>query len=156
MVWLSGVLSPILSHKLRSERLPSSELSCSRNDLVDRGILRVNFARYIWRKVLKKSMIEANPRIIKGFYHVLLELGVILPLGRTTLTGVDARVLRRFIENNYTPQDVLVVMRLPKTDDHVSGKLQEAYDRKTLKGARDVVLKWSLIRHALRRGLSSD
>lgn len=143
MVWLSKVLNPILSHKLRSEGcLPSSKLLPLRDDLENKGILHAAFAQHLWGNMLERSMDEAKDRIITSLYHVLFKLGVILPLGRTTLSGISRSFPRFPFEDKDTPQDVLVVMRLPKTDSNVSEELRRVCATETLKGSREVMLKW--------------
>lgn len=143
VVWLSRVLNPILNHKLRSERrLPSAALCPLRDDLLYKGILRVDFARYLWSNLLDHSTTEESDRTIKGLYGVLFKLGVILPLGRTTMSGTNHRTPRNPFDGEAGPQDVLVVMRLPKTESSVSEDLRQARATVPSRGAREVVLTW--------------
>ena len=53
VVWLSKVLSPILTHKLSDEHPPTGRLCESRDELAYNGVLRVDFARHLWRNVLE-------------------------------------------------------------------------------------------------------
>lgn len=143
VVWLSQVLSPILSHKLQSERPPPTAALCkSRDDLVNNGILHVDFARYLWKSVLDGSTVGSINRMLNGFYRVLLNLDVILPLGRTALSSNDGRISKVPFEDDSTPQDVLVVMRLPDTDSHISEERLHSRFVVPLESAREVMLHW--------------
>lgn len=139
VVWLSQVLNPILSHKPRSECSPPlAELCTSKAELLNKGILRVDFARYLWRDL--KNM---NDSMHTGFYRVLLKLGVILPLGRTTSMGIGGRIPRVTFENENMLQDVLVVMRLPDNCEHISEeRLKATHASVALDGTREGTLKW--------------
>lgn len=142
VVWLSKVLSPILSHKLPDELLGWDQLSKSRDYLVNNGILRVNFARYLWREILDGSTEVESNRIIKGIYSVLLKLGVILPLDRKSLLGIDGHISRVPFEMEGNPQDVLVMMRLADTDEKVSqGRLQTCLSEAP-ESSQEVMMKW--------------
>lgn len=84
-----------------------------------------------------------NDSMHTGFYRVLLKLGVILPLGRTTSMGIGGRIPRVTFENENMLQDVLVVMRLPDNCEHISEeRLKAAHASVALDGTREGTLKW--------------
>ena len=75
-------------------------------------------------------------------YSVLLKLGVILPLGHTSLSGIYGRFSRALFEAEAAIQDMLVVMRLPDTDEHISDKELQDRTAEASEGSREVILKW--------------
>lgn len=123
------------------DRLATSTLLKSRDDLQKNGILRVDMARYLWRKVLDRPTVEENDRIVTGLYRVLLKLGVILPLGHKTFSSIEWYIDKVPIMDEFTPQDVLVVMRLPVNIDNSTKESLQARV-KALEGSPEVVLKW--------------
>ena len=140
MVWLSTVLSPILSHKLRNEILPSPALCGQRDSLFRDGVLRWDFALYLWRPILTQAVRGIEESVVKSLFRVLLKLGVILPLGRTAFSADD--------KVSYTPHrdtnsnDTLVIMRLPEAcREDQKNKIDEAVAR-TLESCRKVKLNW--------------
>lgn len=139
VVWLSHVLSPILSHKLGRQRFLTSDLGALRDDLVDDKILRWRFAQHLWDPVLPRSALQSRTEVGHALYRVLIKLGVVVPLGQTIVSTTDGVASPRGdIHPRTEPPDVLVIMRLRKTcsedqDREIKGRTA---------GGREVVLKW--------------
>ena len=140
VVWLSKVLSPILSHKLLAEDFPTTDLKNQRDSLVHRGVLRWGFAQHLWRDVLTSAGQRSTGRVIGSLFRVLLKLGVILPLGRPAFLS-DRRGSHTSHDDGES-KDMLVIMRL---SEKRSDEQQEAIDSSFVNVHRDcqeVKLKW--------------
>ena len=135
VVWLSKVLSPILSHKLHAEDFPTTALKRQRDSLVRRGVLRWDFVQHIWRDVLAPAKQGSKGRVVEYLFRVLLKLGVILPLGRQAVLS-DRR------GSHTSHGDMLVIMRLP---EECSDEQRRAIDSSVVNVRQDcqeVKLKW--------------
>ena len=140
VVWLSEVLSPILSHKLHPDDFPTIDLKCQRDNLVHRGVLRWDFAQHLWRDVLTPAEQGSKGRVIESLFRVLLKLGVILPLGRPAF--LSDRRGSHTSHGDGESEDMLVIMRLSekRSDEH-----QETIDSSFVnvhRDCREVTLKW--------------
>ncbi|CAN0383216.1 unnamed protein product [Ascophyllum nodosum] len=135
VVWLSKVLSPILSHKLHAEDFLTTALKRQRDSLVRRGVLRWDFVQHIWRDVLAPAKQGSKGRVVESLFRVLLKLGVILPLGRQAVLS-DRR------GSHTSHGDMLVIMRLP---EECSDEQRRAIDSSVVNVRQDcqeVKLKW--------------
>lgn len=116
VVWLSRVLKPILSHKLQDETF-GSDLSPMRDDLVENGVLRWEFALHLWSDFIGHAALQSKEiTVADALFGVLVDLGVALPLGHTTLsTNANPASPAAQGNNSSTPPDMLVIMRLEET-----------------------------------------
>ena len=140
VLWLSDVFSPIMSHKLITETFPSATLSAQRDSLVHDGVLRWEFAEYLWRPVLNKSLKGSEDSVVDFLFRVLLDLGVIIPLDRTTFLANNGVLDTSHGDSKW--KDVLVIMRLPETCCRSKQAELNSSVNKALVGCREVVLKW--------------
>ena len=140
MVWLSKVLSPILSHKLHNEDFPTIALRKQRDSLVHRGVLQWEFALHLWTDVLAPAEQGLKGRVMESLFRVLLNLGVILPLGQPAFLSdqSDSHTSRSERET----KDMLVIMRLPEECSDEQQSAIDAVMAKALHDCREVQLKW--------------
>ena len=143
--WLSELVTPILSHKLKDKHFPTAALSALRDDLVEDRILRWEFARYRWRDVLSHGSLQSGERAAHALYSVLIKLGVILPLATTCGTNEENAVRRpqTIQESSTHPPDMLVLMRLRETLRENQQRLLNRCTMEALRGACEVTLKWT-------------
>ena len=140
VVWLSSVLSPILSHKLAKRPFSTAALNSHRDSLINRGVLRWDFALKLWKPALTSVEREIREDMVDAVFRALIKLGVIIPLGRPVLSA-DGRVSYSSHRDN-DPQEMLVIMRLP---DECTGSKKDDFDnglKEALKHGREVKLKW--------------
>ena len=137
VVWLSKVLSPILSHKLHPEDFPTIALKMQRDSLVHRGVLLWDFAQHIWRDVLTP---ESKRRVIESLFRVLLKLGVILPLGRPAF--LSDRSGSRASHGDEESKDMLVIMRLPEECSDEQRRAIDTSVENVRQDCREVKFKW--------------
>ena len=129
-----------MSHKLHNEDIPTNALMKQRDVLVHRGILRWDFALHLWADVLDPVEERLKGKLIESLFRVLLNLGVILPLGRPAFLS-DHRGSHTS-RGERESKDMLVIMRLP---EECSGEQKIALDSaiaKTLHGGLEAELKW--------------
>lgn len=142
VVWLSKVLKPILNHKLK-DVIFDSELSPMRDDLVEKGVLRWQFARHLWRDFIgHAALLSKEILVAAALFGVLVDLGVALPLGLATLSvnaGLDTHAARR---NNNAPPDVLVIMRLEDTENTIQRDRIGLLSAQMPQGDQEVTFKW--------------
>ena len=120
-------MSPIISHKLKREILGSVNLDQLKDDLVHEGILVREFALHLWKPILDHVAEGKKEEVVNALFRTLLNLGVVLPLDRTSLSSIN-----RF----------LVIMRLPD-ECNSSAKVNDTLEAaKTLGGCEQVTLKW--------------
>lgn len=130
--WLSEVLRPIMSHKLRAQVFPD-DLSVMRDDLVNDGVLRWQFALHLWRAMLGDVPLASTPRIMEGLVAVLITLGVALPL-QPMIPSADG--------GRDSARDMLVIMRLPETCSDEQRQRLVTESENTGPGVPTVTLKW--------------
>lgn len=140
VVWLSGVLKPVMDHKLR-RRIFEGELSVMRDDLVDRGILRWQFAKYLWRSLLDHATMPCEDQVMVALFRVLVSLGVALPLGRAKFS-ITEEVSSASKDGDQHPQDMLVIMRLPERCTAEQEEQLSSLVTKGRRGAQEVTLRW--------------
>lgn len=142
VVWLSKVLKPILSHKLKDETF-DSDLSPMRDDLVQNGVLRWQFARYLWRDFIGHAALQSKEiRVAEALYDVLIDLGVAVPLGRTTLSIIAGLDTPATSGNDSAPSDVLVIMRLEGTAKASQRNRIDRLSAEMPHGDQEVTFKW--------------
>ena len=141
VVWLSRVLSPILSIKLERKLFPTADLTYMRNELVSNGILKLDFAQYLWKEQLGEGALQLEG-IVPTLFRVLLKLGVVLPLGKTTPLGHNGHSSQFSRVESSTPQDALVLMRLPHACSPARQMVLDAHTSQALQGAREVTFRW--------------
>ena len=140
VVWLSEVLSPILSHKLHADDFPTIDLKYHRDDLVNCGVLRLDLAHHLWRDVLTPAEQGSKGRVIESLFRVLLKLGVILPLGRPAF--LYDRGGSHTSHGDGESKDMLVIMRLPeKRSDEQQESIVSSFAN-VHRDCREVTLKW--------------
>ena len=151
-MWLSKVLSPILNHKLQDEDFPTNALLKQRDSLVHRGILRRDFALYLWADVLdpvEKGGVK--DMLIESLFRMLMNLGVILPLTRPAFLADRRR--SHTTRGERESKDMLVIMRLP---EECSDEQKSAIDfaiAEALRDCREVQLKWKFNTMSAPHGL---
>lgn len=138
---LSQVLNPVMDHKLRLRKFSTTREIQWRDDLLNTGVLRWTFARYLWRDIFfKHSSQSSEGQLEEALFDVLVKIGVALPLGRSR----EGNGLR----------DMLVWRWLPL---HLTEELQEytanLLGKKQQDGAREVTLKWEFDRAGAPHGL---
>lgn len=142
VVWLSDVLSPILSHKLDRTPCPTAELCALRQCLIEDNILRWKFAKHLWGDPVLRSRLQVG----HALYRVLIKLGVVVPLGQAIVSTTDGRASPHGDTEPATePPDVLVIMRLPNTCGEDQEHKLTACTKEALHaspGRREVTLKW--------------
>eukprot|EP00752_Nemacystus_decipiens_P016836 g15068.t1 len=151
VMWLAGVLKPIVDHRgvttnmngksvFANRELATSALYFGANDLVDKGILRRDFARFLWGLEGDTEGVDASHVLEKFVVNFLEGIGAVVPLPvpsgsplvgenveRSTLAAAETKVdgdddVRR------GSVDLLVITRLPIEAD--------AEMRKNLSSAR--------------------
>ena len=142
VVWLSKVLSPILSHKLDAEDFPTIALKIQRDSLVRRGVLLWGFAQHIWRDTLTPAEQGSNGMVIESLFRVLLKLGVILPLGRPVF--LSNRRGSHASHGDGESKDMLVIMRLPEECSDEQRRAIDTSVENIRQDCRKVKLKWEL------------
>ena len=140
MVWLSKVLSPILSHKLHAEDFPTTALKRQRDILIRRGVLRWDFAQHVWRDVLTTAEQRSKERVIESLFRVLLKLGVILPLGRPAF--LSDRSGLHTSHGDGESKDMLVIMRLPEERSDEQRRAIDSSIVNVRQDCREVKLNW--------------
>lgn len=141
VVWLSDLMTPILSHKLKGKSFHTRALCQLRDVLVHGKILRWEFARHLWREVLEHSAVQSSEAVGYALYRVLIKLGVAIPLRELE----DATACSVSSTNNQgtPPSEMLVIMRLLETCSEGQQTLLDSRIKEVLTvGVRDVTLKW--------------
>lgn len=134
VVWLSKVLKPILNHKLKDETFDNN-LSPMRDDLVENGVLRLQFARHLWRDFIGHAALQSKKMLVTtALFGVLVDLGIALPLGRTALS-THASLIN-------APADMLVIMRLEETDNVSQRNRIDRLSAQMPQGDQEVTFKW--------------
>ena len=140
--WLSSILSPILDHKLATRHFSTTALKGYRDSLIERGVLRWDFALKLWEQALTSAGREKRRVMVGAVFQVLIKLGVIIPLGGPVFSA-DGRVSYS-PSNDSKDTEMLVIMRLP---EECTGSKKNDFDqdlKKALKDDQDVTLKWEL------------
>lgn len=139
MLWLSKVLNPIVSHKLKDELFDDVWTPMKRKLVVDK-ILRRPFAMHLWNESIGHVTLQSE--VIAGaLFRTLVKLGVALPLGY--MADGDSS----------DPQDWLVIMRL---DERCDVEMQREFGRYALEmqpGDQEVTLKWKFDKAGPPHGL---
>ncbi|CAM9633838.1 unnamed protein product, partial [Choristocarpus tenellus] len=132
--WLSQVLKPILDHKLGGIPFESAEMETGRYDLVERGILRRNFALHLWSPFMKmEEHIHDREAMIRGLFDVLIKLGIVLPTQWGPESDKRASTAQKV-------SNMLVIMRLPtKCPETVRDKLRRFEEAL---GDNKVAIQW--------------
>lgn len=133
VVWLSKVLKPILSHKLKDETF-DNDLSPMRDDLVENGVLRWQFARHLWSDFIGHAALQSKEVMVaEALFGVLVDLGVALPLGGTTLSTNAS---------SSAPPDMLVIMRLEETCNDNQRRRTDGLAADLPPGDKELTFKW--------------
>eukprot|EP00752_Nemacystus_decipiens_P001882 g1813.t1 len=152
VMWLAGVLKPILDHRgvtknkkgtpvFADRELDTTSLKSWAYELVDWGILRRGFARFLWGLKEQATVGGGGPHEMKPakFEEILEEIGVTIPLPETpSITATDEGAESKSTGDDSSGScvdgvDLLVIMRLPL-------EAEEKY-RQHLSTARQVALK---------------
>ncbi|CAM9943033.1 unnamed protein product [Pylaiella littoralis] len=141
VVWLSKVLKPILNHKLKDETF-DNDLSPMRDDLVEDGVLRWQFAWHLWRDFIGHAALQSKEIVVAALLGVLVDLGVALPLSRTTLSTSAGIVTPAARGNNSAPPDMLVIMRLKDTHNASQRRRMDRLPAEMPQGDQEVTFKW--------------
>lgn len=141
VVWLSKVLKPILNHKLKDETF-DNDLSPMRDDLVEDGVLRWQFAWHLWRDFIGHAALQSKEIVVAALLGVLVHLGVALPLSRTTLSTSAGIVTPASRGNNSAPPDMLVIMRLEDTHNASQRRRMDRLPAEMPQGDQEVTFKW--------------
>eukprot|EP00752_Nemacystus_decipiens_P006448 g5808.t1 len=161
VMWLAGVLKPILDHRgvmedkkgrqvFADRELGTASLEVWADELVHDGILRRGFARFLWS--LKEQATEGadDPHEMEPakFEEILEEIGVTIPLPETpSITSIDEGAESKSTGDGNSGScvdgvDLLVIMRLPLVADEKSRK--ELARQVALNGCDDIDGKSSL------------
>lgn len=146
VVWLSDILTPIMSHKLKDRLFPTSRLVRMRCDFVEDHILRWEFAKHLFSTLLNYSSVYTEEQLGHALYRVLMKLGVALPVGSAVQTVVEEGPLwpmGEIRESHTQPPDMLVIMRMSKTCNENTGRSIDTCVRKALRHTTEVSLKWT-------------
>ena len=140
---LSQVLNPIMDHKLRLRKLSTTREIQWRGDLLNTGVLRWAFARYLWRDIfVNHSSQSSEGQLEEALFDVLVKLGVALPLGRTTVIASSGSAPPTSRGGNGL-RDMLVWRWLPlHLTEELQQYLENLLEEKQQDGAREVTLKW--------------
>eukprot|EP00903_Cladosiphon_okamuranus_P010804 g10207.t1 len=138
VMWLAGVLKPILDHRgatknrnlqpVFADRVLNSEsidLLSQAEDLVDKGILWRAFARFLWKLDGRDTGDLNDPPKMdqRKFEEILEEIGVAIPLPVSTKAFAEENdggnapatgVIRTLEDGVVDGKDLLVIMRLPE------------------------------------------
>lgn len=160
---LSQVLNPIMDHKLRLRKFPATREIKWRNDLLNTGVLRWKFARFLWREIFFSHAAQSSEgQLEEALFDVLVKLGVGLPLGRaTTVPPNGSSALSASRQATTVPanggmrsalpassegngmRDMLVWRWLPLSlTEELREHLEDLLEKKRQSGAREVTLKW--------------
>lgn len=154
MELLSQVLNPIMDHKLRLRKLSTTREIQWRDDLLNTGVLRWAFARYLWRDIfVTHSSQSSEGQLEEALFGVLVKLGVALPLGRTAVLAGGGGPLSASREENGL-RDMLVWRWLPlQLTEELQEYFENLLEKKQQDGAREVTLKWEFDRAGAPHGL---
>ena len=142
VVWLSKLVTPILSHKLKDKHFPSTALGTMRDDLVQDKILRWAFARHLWTEILSHPSLQLDEGVAHALYSVLIQLGVILPLGTTIRATNEWGTLQGWQSMHGAsthPPDMLVLMRLGEIPNE---EQLGSHTTAPVGDASEAILKW--------------
>lgn len=147
VVLLSKVLNPILDHTLRGRVLGNSQLNMAKDELLNKGVLRCNLARHLWRDVLSGHAERSSSvgLLEAALFEVLIKLGVVLPLSssRAVLpaTGGGGRVSTTPSLEGEGLRDMLVRRWLPpRLDERLQKYLDSLLEDTVQRGAQEVIL----------------
>lgn len=136
VVWVSNALKPVLDHKLAAETF-TGRLAVMRDELVQNGMLRLDFAKHLWSDRKRRPLAEGG---VDALYRVVVTLGIAIPLKTSSSRSDSARDHAGL--GGSGPCDMLVIMRLPET---CFPEQQDKIDRR-MGGIKDsvgkVTLKW--------------
>lgn len=143
VVLLSRVLNPIFDHKLRHRQLSTAQLIGWREEVLLTGVLRGAFARHLWEDVFCDHAVQSpSGELEKAPFDVLIKLGVVVSLGRTTGRALDGCALptpHGGVDTRY----MLVQRWAPLClTDHEQEALDNLLEGRRQWGAREVMLKW--------------
>lgn len=138
VLWLSKVLNPIMSHKLKRE-IFDDNWALMKGKLVNDKILRPRFAIHLWNESIENVTLQSE-EVAEALFRALVKLGVALPLGHAA--------------DSSTPHGMLDITRL---DEKCDGDTQREFDTELVSemrpGDHDVTLKWKFDKMGHPHGL---
>lgn len=147
VVLLSKVLNPILDHTLRGRVLGNSQLNMAKDELLNKGVLRCNLARHLWRDVLSDHAKRSSSvgLLEVALFEVLIKRGVVLPLSSSQavlpVTGGGGRVSTTPSLEGEGLRDMLVRRWLPpRLDERLQKYLDRLLENTVQRGAKEVIL----------------
>ncbi|CAM9525926.1 unnamed protein product [Scytosiphon promiscuus] len=136
--WLENALKPILDHTLQDEPVPR-HLGKMRDELCHNGQLRLEFARYLWSRVMK---IAISDGLFDALCRVVVNLGVAFPLEASS-SPADGSGPATPGQSDGSRRDMLVIMRLSEScEPRQERDLEELISEVTHKHEKEVTFKW--------------
>ncbi|CAM9844456.1 unnamed protein product, partial [Scytosiphon promiscuus] len=135
--WLTYVLKPILDHTLEDRPVPH-HLGEMRDELHWNGQLRLEFARYLWSRVMET---EISDGLFDALCRVIVDLGIALPLEASSVSAEGSPDSPG--QSNRHPRDMLVIMRLSEScEPQQERDLEKLISEMTDRHEREVTFKW--------------